>query len=682
MNAAVEASLRDMEKKPSTQKNDVSVESAVVVLPRDDKNFPTLGAAPVPVSVDLNRTNTAKHLALSNNKSVQHGTLELDDFPTLHSENDNVHYQKSNAYAERSAVKKEPIKKVGKKSPGNWAKKSATLEQSDFPTLGSTGKRNPVVGTRPMPPTQITKALQASDFPALASKSGDRPSSSGLWISNSQRPSSGRNSPVAKPAVSSDVLTKSSSNPTLSNLHQSFKKDEEDFPCLGLKVEPSVNKGWAIGKVPISLAGKSKKEEEPFIEVTGKNKKSKVQKKKSKNPINKERFDCQRDPEDEKDTDTRENEPDKLSPYLTNSYHSDNSKDYHPIVANNTVNEEDPPKKDTGKPLLDKSVKELTLDDFPCLSSDLEPSKKSLPPGFGITPMSSTQDSIDNRKKSSVGVFPRFSSVADIFSSLPGYFSDPLQSADIVSTLNSENNSKKHSLEEFPSLSSLSETIAPVLSSIPEKLDTPPPPGFKNPSACRSPPGFKTFETDKVNLGGVKDEELKKPTNPTTSEQFVYSPPENFTERNQKLISDIRSALDGQYESFDKFKSWSGNLRQGVLSAGAYYTHCQELFGNKNFSNIFPELLVLLPDIGKQQELMSVDNSYQSRRSEIKDRKEKSKKATWNLPSNNFVSCTKCGQVLSNPDHANHMSMHNTDVEYPSLASRSGQGLRPWVKAK
>lgn len=41
-------------------------------------------------------------------------------------------------------------------------------------------------------------------------------------------------------------------------------------------------------------------------------------------------------------------------------------------------------------------------------------------------------------------------------------------------------------------------------------------------------------------------------------------------------------------------------FREGVYKADAYYQHCQAAL-KENFDKVFPELLVLLPDISKQQ---------------------------------------------------------------------------------
>lgn len=53
-------------------------------------------------------------------------------------------------------------------------------------------------------------------------------------------------------------------------------------------------------------------------------------------------------------------------------------------------------------------------------------------------------------------------------------------------------------------------------------------------------------------------------------------------------------------EGLEEFRHISQMFREGVYKADAYYQHCQAALKD-NFDKVFPELLVLLPDISKQQ---------------------------------------------------------------------------------
>lgn len=50
----------------------------------------------------------------------------------------------------------------------------------------------------------------------------------------------------------------------------------------------------------------------------------------------------------------------------------------------------------------------------------------------------------------------------------------------------------------------------------------------------------------------------------------------------------------------NEFKIISQMFRENAYSAVPYYDHCKAALGER-FTEVFPELLALLPDIGKQQ---------------------------------------------------------------------------------
>ena len=68
-----------------------------------------------------------------------------------------------------------------------------------------------------------------------------------------------------------------------------------------------------------------------------------------------------------------------------------------------------------------------------------------------------------------------------------------------------------------------------------------------------------------------------------------------------KLISTITSLIGGKSLEFGMFKDISGQFRAGKLSSDSYFSQCRELVVSHKFNKFFPELLVLLPDIKKQQ---------------------------------------------------------------------------------
>lgn len=67
----------------------------------------------------------------------------------------------------------------------------------------------------------------------------------------------------------------------------------------------------------------------------------------------------------------------------------------------------------------------------------------------------------------------------------------------------------------------------------------------------------------------------------------------------QRLILYFRDILESM-EALEEFRNISQLYRDGVVKADSYYEHCQAALKDK-FDYVFPELVVLLPDISKQQ---------------------------------------------------------------------------------
>ncbi|KAF3846682.1 hypothetical protein F7725_003760 [Dissostichus mawsoni] len=128
----------------------------------------------------------------------------------------------------------------------------------------------------------------------------------------------------------------------------------------------------------------------------------------------------------------------------------------------------------------------------------------------------------------------------------------------------------------------------------------PPPPGLGL-SATKPPPGFTGIPLNS-NVVEPAPTEVNPPTKVQSSGYMV---PEDFHERNLQLIASIKKYLYNDESKFNQFKNLSAQFRQSVISAVQYHSSCKELLGD-DFHRIFNELLVLLPDTGKQQELLAV----------------------------------------------------------------------------
>ena len=228
-----------------------------------------------------------------------------------------------------------------------------------------------------------------------------------------------------------------------------------------------------------------------------------------------------------------------------------------------------------------------------------------------------------------------------------------------IDSLNSTNRNVRHS-EEFPALGGSSSK----------------PPGFTNPppgfgTTTPPPPGFciKFNSMDKLsssngltftNSSGESYSIL--PDDSKHESAYNYVPPLEFQKRNKCLVAKVNEVLM-QQDQIEEFRYISGLFRQGTCNGQEYYTHCREVMGLSAFENVFPELLVLLPDISKQQELIKVhkrENGNKIRGLEI---------------------CATCGQVLKNgSDFRQHMTSHTLENHFPALGKNSAPQKNSWVR--
>ncbi|KAM4632367.1 E3 ubiquitin-protein ligase ZNF598 isoform 2-T2 [Discoglossus pictus] len=221
--------------------------------------------------------------------------------------------------------------------------------------------------------------------------------------------------------------------------------------------------------------------------------------------------------------------------------------------------------------------------------------------------------------------------------------------------------------EEFPALvnSNMLRMPPPVVVAAPR---TPPPPGLA-PSIGMPPPGFSN-----ISPVTLPTEPLPKPAKELSFCTRTYLVPENFQQRNINLINSIKDFLHSDESKFNEFKSHSGKFRQGLLSAAEYYKSCRQLLGD-NFKLIFNELLVLLPDMTKQHELLSAHQDFRVEEKQGSNKSKKNKKGAWKMDSNSldldYSTCPSCGQVLAPKDVSAHKTMHLEDNDFPSLQAIS-----------
>ncbi|XP_030704261.1 E3 ubiquitin-protein ligase ZNF598 isoform X2 [Globicephala melas] len=195
----------------------------------------------------------------------------------------------------------------------------------------------------------------------------------------------------------------------------------------------------------------------------------------------------------------------------------------------------------------------------------------------------------------------------------------------------------------------------------------PPPPGLV-PPVSKPPPGFSGLLPSPHPACVPSTTTTTKAPTPVPR---AYLIPENFRERNLQLIQSIKDFLQSDEACFSKFKSHSGQFRQGVISAAQYYKSCRDLLG-ENFQKIFNELLVLLPDTAKQQELLSAHTGFRGRERPPGTKAKKSKKSAWQASTQqaglDCCVCPTCQQVLAHGDVNSHQALHAArDDDFPSL---------------
>lgn len=117
-----------------------------------------------------------------------------------------------------------------------------------------------------------------------------------------------------------------------------------------------------------------------------------------------------------------------------------------------------------------------------------------------------------------------------------------------------------------------------------------------------------------------------------------YIRPPNFENRNRALVAKFSIAF-GSMEAMDIFKVVSKEFRDGTITGDEFYRHCENSMGNF-MPTLFPELVALLPNIAKQQELVR------------------------GKPARALVEvCSACGQLLTPNDTLAHDRAH-----WPALA--------------
>lgn len=171
--------------------------------------------------------------------------------------------------------------------------------------------------------------------------------------------------------------------------------------------------------------------------------------------------------------------------------------------------------------------------------------------------------------------------------------------------------SKNSNAAPSKSANALTRSAKDVLSSMPNGNA---PPGFKSRPAC-----------DGMTFTNSSGQTFSAPVH-------TYIPPPDFEQRNRALVKKFAAAL-GDAAAVEDFKVASRAFRDSIISAEEFREHCAAAMGSK-LDEVLPELVALLPDIAKQQELVV------------------------GRPLPELSPCATCGQLLAPSDLGAHDSAH------------------------
>ena len=188
-----------------------------------------------------------------------------------------------------------------------------------------------------------------------------------------------------------------------------------------------------------------------------------------------------------------------------------------------------------------------------------------------------------------------------------------------------------------------------------------PPPGLNLSAPVkngnRTPPGIDVPAAP-LNISSLAS--LITP-NAVIEESGGYLEPVNFAQRNKKLSFKLKALIYNNMDQFHKFRNYTVDFRENVITASKFFTSCCSLLGKDVFLEILPELIVLLPDLSKQQALYSVcidelDKFQQERK--------------WSINDNTLTQCAMCKQVLLPFDAVHHETQHGAQMgDFPALSN-------------
>lgn len=573
-----------------------------------EEEFPSLGSTSVTVSAaqataqSPSSPTTSVHLKVNTKKPSR-------DAQGANSRSSNVSIQYNRTVPAATTEGKTPTSEVEASRGGGAGPQIGVISHSSNITLQSTGNGKP------------KSKAPAEDFPALVSSSKGRGGGgmgSGLWGSGTAQPAAATPKKVTK-VVTNDFpcLGPSAGAPSVAPSKPGKKFNAKDFPTLAANADTQTHMqnyhGHSSVTIPVSNVWTNSVEHVPKPCEPNENLMGSKGKKKKKGP--------------------------SKSPTATLGGGGGGGGN---TGQSNLSNGTSKPKSATKKKPLGLSNIFDDSDDEDAPKIDLSMGRlgeyESLAPKVSSSNMKMiTQDMVQERKKSELKIGT--------------LKSPPVMDSD----------------EAFPSLGPA--TTSPLTTSTwssPAKKSAPPgfsgkpkvPPGFSATDMTFTSSSGEKFAISPTSEGSISTNFTEHPQSPSSSS---FAPPPDFDQRNKNLIKTIQKECQGKEEMFGKFKQLANQLRSGELSGQVYYELCRNVMGKATFLKILPELLVLLPDIKKQQEVLGAYRKVDGGRG----------------CTTLFAVCVVCRQVLSQGDFAQHMELHdNTAMDFPSLSDATAHMLK------
>ncbi|KAJ8916113.1 hypothetical protein NQ315_004480, partial [Exocentrus adspersus] len=516
------------------------------------------------------------------------------------------------------------------------SKMNSGFSGADFPSLGASSNRaSPAVtittnssapGSNRAPEVTITRTVRGQqglaktmdNFPTLGSNSSSSGSTVRLSVNNSQDPKAPKVSIHVNHRPNGSLTT----HITTSSSSSTQQRPVEAFPVLGSGTKPA-QPMWVQAKSKKQEAKNMKVAPAPQLPPSTLDQFPSLAKKKSSVTV-------------------------PVSNTWVNLNSINNASSRNPGSGDNKKSDSKPSSVKQKQPDFESRLQELALTESNDSKnknkkkknrniSDVDSSKQNKP---NKTNESKPSKTLENNKTN------------ENKSAKPSGFNDKVN--------NNESDSqngliKKRSELKIGTLTNSGESNTISSSDFPVLGETKPPPGFN----VKPPPGFTpgSFPT----LGVANDLTFTSSSGQSyaiTPSSSTYRPPNNFQSRNQNLIKSFMSVLKNN-EAIKEFKNYSDLFRNGVLPTRKYYDHCKEVLGS-SFDDIFPELLVLLPDIDKERELYDIYDG-------------KNKK--------NLIACENCKQIIFKRELSEHYNYHSLDNHFPSLGSVQ-QTNNVWKKIK